>query len=121
MAEFFQRLSEQVLEQATVVQPLRAVRFARLPDMQLPGPTALRQPLSAPTDDGLDVDPSDGTVVLTSPVVLLYSAAVPTAVLKAEILLNNAPDPTATFAEPPVLVFRACKPIAVFSIPPVLL
>lgn len=48
MADFFRRLSEQVLNRAAVVQPLRASRFALVSEMNLSTPTQLRQVLTAP-------------------------------------------------------------------------
>lgn len=69
MSDFFQRLSEQVLQRAAVVQPLRQLRFSLLPDMNLPSPVTLRQPRGVPEPPANRDAPATAAMRLPTPLV----------------------------------------------------
>ena len=70
MSDFFQRVSEQVIQRsATGVQPLRTLRFAPLSDTNLPSPLALRQQIAASQPAENPADPAMNGWHLPDPLV----------------------------------------------------
>ncbi|MFN8488143.1 MAG: hypothetical protein U0350_11160 [Caldilineaceae bacterium] len=76
MTDFFQRLSEQVLNRAVVVQPARAARFALMPEINLPTPFSIRQTKAmAPSAGFTTVDEATTTKRFPRPLVAPENAA----------------------------------------------